>query len=225
MRILIVDDEPELVEQIRILLQGQGYGTSCALDGTAALDTLYVDEYDLVLLDVMLPEKDGFTVLREMRREGITTPVLMLTARGDVDDRTRGLDLGADDYLGKPFAREELLARIRALLRRGRGHASPLLQVDDLVLDTAAREVSRAGRTLALTPKEFAILEFLLYSRDRAVSRYTMAEHVWGDDFDPLTMSNSIDVHIRNLRRKIGDPEGRLIRTVRGVGYMIRAEP
>ena len=222
MRILIVDDEPELVAVIRSVLADQGYTVDIALDGEQALDRIYVESYDLVLLDVMLPTKDGFTVLREMRREGKTVPTLMLTARGAVDDRIRGLDLGADDYLAKPFAMEELLARIRALLRRGSDQASSVLAAGGLCLNTADRQVSRDGRSLSLTPREFAILEFLLYNRDRAVSRYTLAEHVWGDDFDPLTMSNAIDVHIRNLRRKIQDPGGKLIRTVRGVGYMIR---
>ncbi len=224
MRILIVDDEPELVEQIRQALAKQKYTVDTALDGEEAMDRIYVDPYDLILLDIMLPKKDGFGVLLELRNEKKSTPVLMLTAKGSIDDRIKGLDLGADDYLAKPFSMEELLARIRALLRRSNALVSPVLQIGTLRLDTASREVLQESRPIELTPKEFSILEFLLYNMNRAVSRYTMAEHVWGDEFDPLTMSNSIDVHIKNLRRKIGDPKGKIIRTVRGVGYMIKDE-
>ena len=224
MRILIVDDEPQIVEQIRQTLTKQRYTVDTALDGEEALDRIYVDSYDLILLDIMLPKKDGFWVLLELRNEKKSTPVLMLTAKGDLDDRIKGLDLGADDYLAKPFAMEELLARIRALLRRSNAQVSPILKIADISLNTASREVLRDGRKVDLTPKEFSILEFLLYNKNRAVSRYSMAEHVWGDAFDPLTMSNSIDVHIKNLRGKLGDPKGKVIRTVRGVGYMIRDE-
>ena len=170
----------------------------------------------------MLPVQDGFAVLREMRAEQVATPVLMLTARVEVEDRVRGLDLGADDYLLKPFSMAELLARIRALLRRSHTQASPLLTVGDIHLDTGTREVTRSGRPVSLTPKEFALLEFLLYNRNRAISRFNLAEHVWGDAFDPFTMSNTIDVHIRNLRRKVDDQAGEVIVTVRGIGYMVR---
>ena len=222
MRILIVDDEPDLVEQIRHALTQQKYTVDTALDGEEALDRIYVDPYDLILLDIMLPRKDGFAVLLELRNEKKTTPVLMLTAKGTIEDRIKGLDLGADDYLAKPFSMEELLARIRALLRRSNELVSPILRIGDISLNTASREVCRKKQLLELTPKEFSILEFLLYNKNRAVSRYTMAEHVWGDAFDPVTMSNSIDVHIKNLRKKIGDSRGRLIRTVRGIGYMIK---
>lgn len=222
MRILVVEDEPQLAAQLGRALEAEQYTVDLALDGEAALDRLFVDPYDLVLLDIMLPRVDGLAVLARLREEKITIPVLMLTARGDTRDRIRGLDLGADDYLAKPFAMGELLARIRALLRRGTAGGSSLLTAADLSLDTALREVRR-GRTLVeLTPREFAILEFLLYNKNRAVSRYTMAEHVWGDGYDPLTMSNSIDVHVKNLRRKLRDTGAGIIRTVRGVGYMIR---
>ena len=222
MRILVVDDEPDLVEHIRHALVRQGYTVDTAFDGIEALDRMYVDPYDLILLDIMLPRKNGLEVLRELRSEKQTTPVLMLTARGDIDDRIQGLDQGADDYLAKPFSMEELLARIRALLRRSSASSTPVMQIGDIALDTAARSASSGGTPLDLTPKEFSIFEFLLYNTNRAVSRYTIAEHVWGDEFDPLTMSNSIDVHIKNLRKKIGDRQGTVIRTVRGVGYMIK---
>ncbi|RUM46717.1 MAG: DNA-binding response regulator [Desulfocapsa sp.] len=222
MRILIVDDEPELVEHIRQALVQQKYTVDTAFDGEEAMDRIYVDPFDLILLDIMLPKKDGFGVLLELRNEKKSTPVLMLTASGGTEDRIKGLDLGADDYLAKPFSMEELLARIRALLRRSNALVSPILKNATISLDTASREVFQESRPIELTPKEFSILEFLLYNTNRAVSRYTMAEHVWGDEFDPMTMSNSIDVHIKNLRKKISDPKGKLIRTVRGVGYMIK---
>ncbi len=222
MRILVVDDEPELARQITEALRQHQYTVDTALDGEEALDRIYVDAYDLVLLDIMLPGKDGFEVLRELRSEGKTTPVLMLTARGGIGDRIKGLDMGADDYLGKPFSMEELLARIRALLRRSNALVSSVLEVAEVSLDTVSREVFCSGQPVALTPKEFSIFEFFLYNKNRAVSRFTIAEHVWGDEFDPITMSNSIDVHIKNIRKKIGDTGGRIIRTVRGVGYMVK---
>ncbi|WP_457571689.1 response regulator transcription factor [Desulfovulcanus sp.] len=170
----------------------------------------------------MLPKIDGLRVLREMRKNHIKTPVLMLTAKGDVDDRIKGLDSGADDYLAKPFDMAELMARVRALLRRVGENKDINLGVDSIVLNTKTRKVTKDGELLELTPKEFSILEFLLYNKNRIVSRYSLAEHVWGDEFDPFTMSNFIDVHIKNLRRKLGDTkEKKIIRTVRGVGFII----
>lgn len=221
MRILIVDDEPELREQIRKTLAEQQYTADTTKDGNEALERIFSDPYDLIILDVMLPHKDGFEVLLELRNEKIITPVLMLTARGEVENRIKGLDLGADDYLAKPFSMAELLARIRALLRRSTEIATPVLELADIRVDTAARQASLGDHPLNLTPKEFSLLEFLLYNRNRAISRFSLAEHVWGDAFDPFTMSNNIDVHIKNMRRKIGDEKGTLIQTVRGVGYMI----
>ena len=221
MRILIIDDEPELREQIRKTLAEQQYTADTAKDGNEALERIFTDPYDLIILDVMLPHKDGFGVLLELRNEKITTPVLMLTALGEVENRIKGLDLGADDYLAKPFSMAELLARIRALLRRSNEIATPVLEIADIRVDTAARQASLGDHHLNLTPKEFSLLEFLLYNRNRAISRFSLAEHIWGDAFDPFTMSNNIDVHIKNLRRKIGDDQGELIRTVRGIGYMI----
>lgn len=221
MRILVVDDEPELVKQIQEALIRQQYTVDIAYDGEAALSRIFADPYDLILLDIMLPGKDGYSVLSELRQEKIATPVLMLTARGEIEDKILGLDKGADDYLGKPFAMEELFARIRALLRRSNDCVSSQLTCGAIRLDTASREVRQNDQTLELTPKEFSILEFLLYNKGRVISRFTIAEHVWGDAFDPYTMSNSIDVHIKNLRHKMGE-EGALIHSIRGVGYSIK---
>jgi DNA-binding response OmpR family regulator len=223
MRILIIDDEPELLAQLEQVLGAQKYDVETAGDGEAALDRLFDGTFDLILLDIMLPKRDGLSVLREIRRAGLTTPVLMLTAKGGTEDKIQGLDLGADDYLAKPFSVAELLARIRALLRRTTASAQPFLEVADVRLDTISREVTRGGELLPLTPKEFSILEFLLYNKNRAVSRFSLAEHVWGEDFDPFTMSNYIDVHIKNLRQKMGDAGAR-IRTIRGVGYIVKDE-
>ena len=172
----------------------------------------------------MMPVKDGLSVLQEIRQEKIGTPVLMLSAKSDIDDKIKGLDQGADDYLAKPFSASELLARMRALLRRGSEHAAPTLDVKDIHLNTVTREVTAGGNIVLLTPKEFAILEFLFYNKNRTISRFSLAEHVWGEDFDPFTMSNYIDVHIKNLRRKIGDTDGSIVRTIRGVGYIVTGE-
>jgi DNA-binding response OmpR family regulator len=222
-RLLIVDDDAPLLEQLTQILSSQRYVVETAGDGKEALDKLFETPFDAVILDVMMPKIDGLTVLDQARQGGIDTPVLMLTAKGDIQDRVKGLDLGADDYLAKPFSLDELLARVRALLRRSGSQSITTLQVGDLQLDTVSRTVTRAGAPVELTPREFSILEFLLYNKNRAVSRFSLAEHVWGDDFDPFSMSNFMDVHIKNLRHKIDDSgQGRMIRTIRGVGYTIR---
>ncbi len=221
MKILIVDDEKVLVDQLRRALEGQRYSVVTALDGEEALNRLFETPFDLVILDIMLPKRDGLSVLREMRQAGITTPVLILTAKGDIGDKIKGLDQGADDYLAKPFSIDEMLARMRALFRRLGNHGDAILQVKALRLDTVGRAVTIAERPVELTAREFSILEFLLYNKNRAVSRFSLAEHVWGDAFDPFNMSNFMDVHIKNLRHKIKDA-GAVIRTIRGVGYIIR---
>jgi len=222
MKLLIVDDEPDLLDQLVKVLTGQRYDVDTAADGQAALDRLFENPYDLVVLDIMLPKIDGLTVLKDMRAAGIRTPVLMLTAKGAVEDKVKGLDRGADDYLAKPFAMAELMARIRTLFRRGGEQLHAVQTIKDITLDTRTREVRRQGRIIELTPKEFSILEFLLYNKNRAVSRFSLAEHVWGDAFDPFTMSNFIDVHLKNLRHKIGDSAGpNIIRTLRGIGFII----
>ncbi|MDD3553816.1 MAG: response regulator transcription factor [Deltaproteobacteria bacterium] len=225
MKILVVDDEQTLLDQLKNALENQRYMVETALDGEEALNKLFENPVDLIILDIMLPKQDGLSVLREIRRAGTTTPVLMLTAKGDIGDKIKGLDLGADDYLAKPFSLDELLARVRALFRRYGGQADSVLQVKDLRLDTVSREVRKGGELVELTAREFSILEFLLYNKNRAVSRFSLAEHVWGDAFDPFSMSNFMDVHIKNLRKKIGDSgQGVLIRTIRGVGYIIKEE-
>ncbi len=223
MRILIVDDEYSLLQQLQQILESQRYIVETAMDGEEALDKVFETPFDVIILDIMMPKIDGLTVLEEARKAGIDTPVLMLTAKGDVTDRVKGLDIGADDYLAKPFSLDELLARLRALLRRSGSPTEPVLQVLDVQLDTVSRKVTKGGNPVDLTPREFSILEFLLYNKNRAVSRFSLAEHVWGDDFDPFSMSNFMDVHIKNLRHKIGDSgHGKIIRTIRGVGYIIK---
>ena len=227
MKILIVDDDSSLLEQLRQILSRQRYAVETATDGEEALDKLCENPFDLIVLDIMMPKMDGMTALRQMRKMGIDAPVLMLTAKGDAADKAKGLDLGADDYLAKPFSLDELLARVRALLRRVGGQRESVLQIHDLTLDTVSRKVTKSGKSIELTPKEFSILEFLLHNKNRVVSRFNLAEHVWGDDFDPFSMSNFMDVHVRNLRQKIGDSrQGRIVRTIRGVGYIVGdAEP
>ncbi len=223
MKILIVDDECSLLKQLQQVFESQRYAVETAMDSEEAYDKLFDAPFDLIILDIMMPGVDGLTVLQKIRKAGIKTPVLMLTAKGDVDDKIRGLDLGADDYLPKPFSSDELMARARALFRRYGGQSDSVLQVYDLKLDTVSRNVTKDGNPIELTPREFSILEFLLYNKNRVVSRFNLAEHVWGDAFDPFSMSNFMDVHIKNLRHKIGDlGHGKIIQSVRGVGYIIK---
>ncbi len=226
MKILIVDDEEELRQRLCQALSHEQYMVDTAKNGEEALDKIEDgDSFDLIILDIMMPGRDGLSVLKELRQERINTPVLMLTALSDLDNRVRGLDQGADDYLAKPFSMSELLARIRAMLRRGRGK-NPLLTCGSVSLNTVNRSVTLDDMPVTLTVKEFAMLEFLLYNKGRVVSRFSLAEHVWGDNFDPFTMSNFIDVHMKNLRQKIkkGDRDT-VIRTVRGAGYIIDDVP
>lgn len=222
MRILIVDDEENLLDQLRISFQRQRYIVETAVDGEEALDKIFNSEFDIIILDIMLPKHDGFSVLKEIRQAGINTPVIMLTARKSVDEKVKALDLGADDYLAKPFSLDELMARVRAVLRRSCEQKDAVIRVGNIQLNTATREVLVDGKAVELTMREFSILEFLMYNKNKAVSRFSLAEHVWGDAFDPFSMSNFIDVHIKNIRRKIGDVNGSVIRTIRGVGYMIK---
>ena len=222
MRVLLVEDEHRIADFIYKGLSEHGYGVDVAYDGDEALHWAGVAEFDVIVLDVMLPVRDGIEVCRTLRERGSRTPILMLTARDAVEDRVRGLDSGADDYLVKPFAFAELMARLRALTRREPAAKGTVLRVGDLVLDTTTREVSREGEHIELTTKEYALLEYLMRHPNQVLTRTMIAEHVWNYDFDNAT--NVIDVHIRNLRRKIDDPfSTKLIHTVRGAGYRISA--
>jgi len=220
-RVLVVEDEPRVRSFLRRGLVEAGLAVDAVAEGQAALELALANPYDAIVLDLMLPGKDGLEVLRELRSRRCATPVLVLTARDAVEDKVRGLDAGADDYLPKPFAFAELLARVRALLRRGSPQTS-VLSVGDLRIDLAARSAERAGRPLELTAKEFALLEYLARHAGEVVTRTMIAQHVWDIDFD--TFSNVIDVYIRYLRRKVDDPfETKLIQTRRGVGYVLQA--
>ena len=222
MRVLVVEDERKIADFVRRGLTEQGYAVDVAYDGEEALDWPAVAEFDVVVLDVMLPGRDGIDVCRTLRERGVRIPIILLTARDAVEDRVRGLDSGADDYLVKPFAFAELLARLRALARREPGVIAPSLDIGDLTLDTTTREVSRGGRLIEMTTKEYAILEYLMRHPNQVLTRSMIAEHVWNYDFD--NASNVIDVHIRNLRRKIDDGfSTKLISTIRGAGYRISA--
>jgi DNA-binding response OmpR family regulator len=223
-RILVVEDERKVASFIRQGLAEEGHTVEVAADGSAALD-LVMDgpPYDLIVLDLMLPKVDGFAILQAARGRHITTPVLVLTARDSVADKVRGLDLGADDYLTKPFSFDEFLARVRALLRRGAMPAGPVLHVADLTLDPSTREVRRGRRRITLTTREYALLEYFMRNAGRVLTRPMLAEHVWGLDFDPE--SNIVDVYVGYLRRKIDvTDEMRLLHTVRGAGYVLRQE-
>jgi len=220
MRILLVEDEVKLARAMRRGLEREGYAVDVVADGDEAVYRATETDYDAMVLDVMLPGMDGFEVCRTLRERGRWAPVLMLTARDAVEDRIRGLDVGADDYLVKPFAFGELLARIRALIRRGARERPAVLEVDDVVLDPATHRVARAGREVSLSTREFALLEYLMRHAGRVVTRREILEHVWDYDYDGL--SNVVDVYVGYLRKKLERPFDRpLIRTVRRVGYAL----
>lgn len=222
MRILVVEDTIKVASFIQRGLEASQYQVDVEHDGEAGLNRLLVEDYDLAILDVMLPKMDGFSVIKAMRKQGVKVPVLLLTARGAVEDKVAGLDVGADDYLTKPFAFEELLARVRALLRRGAA-AAEMLELADLRLDPAKRQVTRANKRIELTAKEFALLEYLLRRQGQVLSRSVIAQHVWGVDYD--TFTNVIDVYVNYLRKKIdSDFQIKLLHTVRGAGYVLKAE-
>ncbi len=223
MRILIVEDEQAIATFILQGLTEAGYAVDLASEGAEALHWIAIAEYDLIVLDLMLPDTDGISLCDQIRKHGLHTPVLMVTARDTVDDRVAGLDSGADDYLIKPFAFAELLARIRALLRREPVFKGRVLQIADLTLDTVSRTVRRANQIITLTTKEYSLLEFLMRHPNQTLTRTAIGEHVWNYDFD--NVSNLIDVHIFGLRRKIDDlHEIKLLHTVRGVGYRLGTE-
>ena len=220
MRILLVEDDSRIARFVAKGLREQAYAVDVAANGEDALQQASVNSYDLVILDVMIPAPDGFEVCRRLRESGLRFPILMLTARDTIDDRVRGLDTGADDYLTKPFEFRELLARLRALLRRSGELRPSRIEIDDLVLDTASQTAARAGKQIPLTTKEYALLEYLARSAGRVVGREEISEHVWDESFDPFT--NTIEVYVNRLRHKIDERAARpLIQTRRGAGYML----
>ncbi len=223
MRILVVEDEPGIANFVRQGLMEAGYAVDLAWDGREGLDYALAADYDVLVLDIMLPKMDGLELLRELRRLGDKTPALMLTARDTVDNRVEGLDAGADDYLVKPFAFPELLARVRALLRRPPLQVGTILRVGDLEMDTAKREVRRNDRPIELSPREYSVLEYLMRHPNQVLTRTQISEHVWNFDF--FNESNVVDVYVGYLRRKIDQGENLpLIHTVRGVGYRMSEE-
>ncbi len=220
MTILIIEDEKKLVEILKKALHGERYAFDVAYDGEEGLEKAMQNNYALIILDLSLPKKDGLDVCKELRAKFVHTPIIMLTARGVTEDRIKGLDVGADDYLLKPFSLDELFARIRAVLRRRKVSETTLLTFQDLVLDSKKHSVSRAGKPLALTPKEYRLIETLLRNKDQAITRAQLIEEAWGENFKEVNLE--LNVHMRYLRRKVdlGRKES-LIKTVRGVGYIL----
>ena len=220
MRILLVEDDKRIANFVSRGLRENAYAVDAALDGEEGLYLASINRYDAIILDVMLPVKDGFTVCRELRKDNIKTPILMLTARDAIDDKISGLDFGADDYLTKPFEFRELLARLRALLRRSGEVRPPKIVIADLEIDTIAQKVWRGGREIFLTTKEYALLKYLAREKGKVLGRAEIAEHVWDENFDAF--SNLIDVYIRRLRSKMDEGFGaQLIHTRRGAGYVL----
>jgi len=223
MRLLVVEDEKDLNKIISLKLRSEGYSVDSCFDGEEAEDHIAFAEYDGIILDIMMPKKDGLTLLHELREKGNTVPVLLLTAKDAVSDRVKGLDSGASDYLIKPFSFEELCARIRAMLRKTSNAASNVFSVGDLSVDTASKKVSRGGKTIDLSAKEYAMLEYMIRNKGIVLSREKIENHIWNFDYEGGT--NVIDVYISYLRRKIDSGfEKKLIHTVRGSGYVIREE-
>ncbi|HEX7357904.1 MAG TPA: response regulator transcription factor [Ignavibacteriaceae bacterium] len=221
MRILVVEDEKKVASFVKKGLEEDYYSVDVALDGKEGSRLAFSDEYDLIIMDIMLPFKDGISILKDLRKEKITTPILMLTAKDDISDKVLGLDSGADDYLPKPFAFDELLARVRALLRRNNSEKNVIIKVDDLELDTQLHKAFRKGQEIFLTPKEYSILEYLMRNKNHVISRVKLSEHVYDYHFDSDT--NVIDVYINKLRNKIDKGfDKTVLHTVRGIGYMLK---
>jgi heavy metal response regulator len=221
MRILVIEDEKKIADFIKRGLREEGYAIDVAGDGEKGLFLAKTNDYDLILLDLMLPKIDGITLCKRLKEEKVPTPVIMLTAKDTVKDKVSGLDAGADDYLTKPFAFEELLARVRAILRKGLSQVATTLKTGDLELDLFTHKVTRSGKEIPLTAKEYALLEYLMRNANSVVTRTMISEHVWDIDFD--TFTNVIDVYINYLRNKIDSGKGhKLIHTIRGRGYMIK---
>jgi DNA-binding response OmpR family regulator len=225
MRILIVEDEEKMAKALRTGLEADDFSVNVAHTGEDGFFLASTETYDLVILDLMLPNRDGMEVLAALRQKNVSVPVLILTSRDTVEDRVKGLDAGADDYLVKPFAFSELLARIRALLRRGKVESGDKLRLADLEMNTAGRAVSRGGKELGLTAREFDLLEYMLRQKGRVISREMLARDVWQETARYTPLDNVIDVHIAHLRRKLDDPfRTKLLHTVRGVGFVLREE-
>jgi two-component system copper resistance phosphate regulon response regulator CusR len=223
MRVLVIEDETKVGWFIKRALEEESYAVDLCEDGAKGLEMALAINYDLLVVDVMLPSMSGLDVLKNIRRERIHTPVLILSAQSQIDQRVKGLDAGADDYLTKPFAIDELLARVRALLRRGASESPGILQVEDLILNPATRDVTRGGQRIDLTLKEYALLEYLMRHTGRVLTRPMISEHVWNQDFD--TFTNVIDVYVNYLRNKIDRGRTKkLIHTIRGSGYMLKAD-
>ncbi|MGI5817310.1 MAG: response regulator transcription factor [Armatimonadota bacterium] len=223
MRVLLVEDEQKVADFVRAALEEQGFTVDLQTKGDDAYASARTEEYDVILLDIMLPGRDGLSILRQLREQGYDVPVILLTARGEPNERIEGLQLGADDYISKPFYVEEVIARIHAVTRRTSGNSVSVLRAGDLTVNLLSREVSLGGEETDLTRREFSVLEHLMRSRGRVLTRTQMLEHIWGYDFDPD--SNVVDVYVRRVRNKI-DPDGDrgFIETVRGVGYRFREE-
>jgi len=221
-KILVVEDNEKLASYVATALQEESFAVDIVHDGETGERRLETGSYDLAILDIMLPEKDGIAVTKSLRAKNFTTPILMLTARGELADRILGLDSGADDYLVKPFAMEELLARVRSLLRRPTIQASPLLSVQDVTLDMNTREVRVKQKTISVTQKEYAILEYLMTHAGTVVTREQLIDHCW--DFSYSAFSNITDVYIKQLRQKLGSKHEKYIKTIRGVGYSFQTE-
>lgn len=221
MKVLLVEDERKVADFVQDAMEEQGFAVDLQTNGDDAYAAARTQEYDVIVLDIMLPGRDGLSILRQLREQGHDVPVILLTARGELNERLEGLELGADDYVSKPFYVEELIARIHAVARRASGNSVSILQAGDLTVNLLTREVTLGEQQIELTRREFSVLEYLMRSRGRVLTRTQMLEHIWGYDFDPD--SNVVDVYVRRVRRKI-DPDGEreFIETVRGVGYRFR---
>ena len=224
MRILIAEDEKDLNALLKKRLEEQSYSVDACFDGQEAIDYIACTEYDVIMLDIMMPKKSGLEVLNALRQKNRRTPVLLLTAKDSIEDRVIGLDAGADDYMVKPFAFEELLARIRVMLRKHSGQLSNLLRAGNLTMDLSSHTVTRGEQKIVLSAKEFALLRYLMMNQGNVLSRDQIEQHIW--NYDYAGSSNMVDVYIRYLRKKIDDPfSSKLIHTVRGTGYVLREEP
>ena len=222
MRVLIVEDEQTLAEELKKILEKEKFSASIEYNGNRAIDKILSDKFDLIILDLMLPQINGFEVLKFIRNEKIKTPVLILTAKDDLDDKVKGLNSGADDYLTKPFSTSELIARMRAILRRVSGETDNIINSRSLKLNLESKEIFFNNEKLDFTTKEYMIIEFLILNKGKPVSKYDIAEHVWGDSYDILSTSNFVEVHIKNIRKKLQKfSKSSIIKTERGFGYRI----